>query len=62
MKEDLILTSAKVPSELFEEFKVDCVRYKFTIKKLLERSMYLYLTDEEFKKRLHSILDVTLKK
>ena len=55
--ENMVLTSVKIPNELFEEFKVSCVRYKFSIQKLTERAMYLYLTNEEFKKQMHSQLD-----
>lgn len=62
MKKDLILTSAKVPADLFDEFKVDCVRHKFSLQKLLERSMYKYLTDDKFKVDIHNTLDTTLKK
>lgn len=56
-KDNMVLTSVKLPSELFEEFKVECVRTKFSIQKLTERSMYLYMTHPEFKKEIHSVLD-----
>ena len=39
------LTSVKVSEELFEEFKVLCVRTKFSLQKLVDRSIHLYLTD-----------------
>jgi hypothetical protein len=51
------LTSVKVPEELFEQFKIACVKYKFSIQKLTERSMYLYLTNDEFRKQIHNQLD-----
>lgn len=54
------LTSVKVPEELFDQFKIACVKYKFSIQKLTERGMYLYLTDEEFRKQLHNQLDTQL--
>ena len=50
----MLLTSVKVRSDLFEEFKVSCVRYKFSLQKLVDRSIHLYLTDEEFRKKLHN--------
>ena len=28
-KKDMTLTSVKVQSELFDEFKISCVKYKF---------------------------------
>lgn len=51
------LTSVKVPEDLFEQFKIACVRYKFSVQKLTERSMYLYLTDENFRKNIHNQLE-----
>jgi hypothetical protein len=56
-KDNMVLTSVKLPGELFEEFKVECVRTKFSIQKLTERSMYLYMTHSEFKKEIHNVLD-----
>jgi hypothetical protein len=51
------LTSVKVPEDLFEQFKIACVRYKFSVQKLTERSMFLYLTNEDFRKTIHNQLD-----
>ena len=51
------LTSVKIPDGLFEQFKIACVKYKFSVQKLTERSMYLYLTDENFRKQIHNQLD-----
>ena len=51
------LTSVKIPEDLFEQFKIACVKYKFSVQKLTERSMYLYLTDEEYRKIIHNTLD-----
>jgi hypothetical protein len=53
-KKDMTLTSVKIQSGLFEEFKVATVRYKFSLQKLTERSIHLYLTDETYRKKLHS--------
>ena len=54
------LTSVKVPEDLFEQFKIACVRYKFSVQKLTERCMFLYLTNEEFRKSVHNQLDTQL--
>ena len=54
---DMVLTSVKIPEKLFEDFKVDCIKNKFSIQKLTERSMFLYLTDEEYRKNIHNTLD-----
>lgn len=54
------LTSVKLPVPLFEQFKIACVIHKFSLQKLTERSIYLYLTDEEFRKTIHNQLDTEL--
>jgi hypothetical protein len=51
------LTSVKIPEDLFEQFKIACVKWKFSVQKLTERSMFLYLTDEEYRKNIHNTLD-----
>ena len=54
------LTSVKVNGELFEEFKVLCVRTKFSLQKLVDRSIHLYLTDEDYRKKLHNHTNLSL--
>jgi hypothetical protein len=54
------LTSVKVNEELFEEFKILCVRTKFSLQKLVDRSIHLYLTNEDYKKQLHNHTNLTL--
>jgi hypothetical protein len=51
------LTSVKVPEDLFEQFKIACVKYKFSVQKLTERAMFLYLSNEDFRKQIHNQLD-----
>lgn len=51
------LTSVKVDKKLFDEFKVLCVRTKFSLQKLTDRSLHLYITDEHFRAMLHSHLN-----
>ena len=53
-KKDMTLTSVKVQSDLFEDFKVSCVKYKFSLQKLVDRTIHLYLTSEEFRKSIHN--------
>ena len=53
MKHDLKLTSVKIVSHLFEDFKVSSIRHKFNLQKLANRAVHLYLTDEDFRKRIH---------
>ena len=54
------LTSVKVNEELFEEFKVMCVRTKFSLQKLVDRSIHLYLTEDDFRKQLHNHTNLSL--
>ncbi len=49
---DKKLTSVRIHPDLFEKFKEVCKTEKFTFQKLAERAIFLYLTDEEFKKTL----------
>jgi hypothetical protein len=53
-KKEMTLTSVKVQSELFEDFKMSCVKHKFSLQKLVDRTVHLYLTDEEFRRSIHN--------
>ena len=61
-KSELQLTSVKVHRDLFEEFKIECVKTKFSFQKLSDRSIYLYLTNEEFRKTIHNQTNLQLNK
>ena len=52
MAKDLVLTSVKIQTDLFENFKIECVKRKFSFQKLADRAVYLYLTDEDFRKKI----------
>lgn len=52
MPKELVLTSVKIQTDLFENFKIECVKRKFSFQKLADRAIYLYLTDEEFRKKV----------
>jgi len=56
----MTLTSVKVQSDLFETFKIECVKRKFSFQKLADRAIHLYLTDDNFRKQLHSHNDLDL--
>ena len=53
-KNNLKLTSVKIVDHLFEDFKISSIRHKFNLQKLATRAVHLYLTDEEFRKKLHN--------
>jgi hypothetical protein len=55
------LTSVKVDKALWDNFRVECVRRKFSFQKLSERAIDLFLSDEEFRRRIinHNTLQST---
>ena len=59
-KKDMTLTSVKVKSDLFENFKIECVKRKFSFQKLADRAIHLYLTDDDFRRTInnHSNLEL----
>ena len=55
-KKDDILTTVRLKEKLFEDFKQASILNKITMRNLLERSMYLYMTDIEFKRNINNQL------
>ena len=60
-KKPMTLTSVKVKSDLFENFKIECVKRKFSFQKLADRSLFLYLTDENFRKQITNQINIEIK-
>ena len=60
IREGMTLTSVKAKSDLFENFKIECVKRKFSFQKLSDRAIYLFLTDEDFRRKIsnHTNLDL----
>lgn len=54
MAKDQTLTSVKLNSQLFEDFKIECIKSKMTFQKLSERAMFLYMNDQTFKELIHN--------
>ena len=52
-----ILTTVRLQDTLFESFKAEAARNKITMRNLLERAMYLYMTDESFRKTINNQLN-----
>ena len=50
----MTLTSVKIKTDLFDEFKIECVKRKFSFQKLADRAIHLYLTDEDFRKQINN--------
>ena len=55
------LTSVRVEEELFEDFKIECVRYRFSFQKLADRAIFFYLTDDKFREKVHNLNDIKRK-
>jgi hypothetical protein len=62
MANDKTLTSVKIKSDLFETFKIECVKRKFSFQKLADRAIFLYLTDEDFRKQITNQSNLDLEK
>jgi len=51
-------TSLKIPETLYEDFKVSCVKSKMNLQEVVERTLYLYMTDEDFRKKIYHQINV----
>ena len=56
----LKLTSVKIADRLFEDFKISSIKHKFNLQKLGNRSVHLYLNNEDFRKTIHNHTDLTV--
>ena len=54
------LTTVRIEDELFQEFKYQCIKNKFSFQKLASRSIFLYLTDNKFKESIHNLNHINL--
>jgi len=61
MKQDEKLTSVKITQPLFDKFKMASLQNNFSFKKLADRAIYLYLTDKEFREKLHKQNNLKIK-
>ena len=60
MIKDEKLTSVKITQPLFDEFKMAALKDNFSFKKLADRAIYLYLTDKDFRQRVHKTQNIKL--
>lgn len=61
-KKSDILTTVRLQDTLFEDFKQEALKNKITMRNLLERAMFLYLTDESFKRTINNQLNAHYKR
>ena len=52
-KSKRVITSVKIPETLYEDFKVTSVKTKINLQDIVERSMYLYMTDNNYRMKIH---------
>ena len=62
MRKNEKLTSVKITQPLFDQFKMSCLQHKFSFKKLADRAIFLYLTDEDFREQIHNQNNIIIKK
>jgi len=55
------LTSVKITQPLFDKFKMACLEDNFSFKKLADRAIFLYLTDREFREKIHKQNNIKIK-
>ena len=48
-----VITSVKIPQTLYEDFKVTSIKTKMNLQDIVERAMYMYLTDSSFRQTIH---------
>lgn len=61
MKQNQKLTSIKLTEDLYGQYKQACLDNNFSLKKLVERSIFLYLTDNDYRNRIHKQDNINLK-
>ena len=50
---DTKLTSVKILTELYNKFKLESMKKEFTLQKLVNRSIDLYIVDSDFRNKIH---------
>ena len=53
------LTSVKILQDLYGKFKVATVNTKMTLQKLTNRSIHLYMNDDNYKDKIETTDDLT---
>jgi len=56
------LTSVKITQPLFDKFKMAALEDNFSFKKLADRAIFLYLTDIDFRQRIHNQSNIKIRK
>ena len=54
------LTSVKILKHLYDSFKVATVNTKMSLQKITNRSVYLYMNDEEYRDKIETTDELTI--
>jgi len=54
ISQEKTLTSIKVPKGIYEDFRVLTKMNKMYLQDLTERALFLYITDPDFRHKIHS--------
>lgn len=46
-------TSVKIPENLYEDFKIMSIRSKMNLQEIVERTIFMYITDSNFRQKIH---------
>lgn len=56
------LTSVSLPESLFDEFRILAIKNKITFQKLVERSIYLYIVNDDYRKQINNCINTVINK
>ena len=54
------LTSIKVLSNIYQSFRVLCVQNGNTLQRVVNRTLYLYLNDQDFRETIDSVSELEI--
>jgi hypothetical protein len=57
---DLKLTSVKIIESLYHRFKLETLDTKMTLQKITNRSVRMYLSDEDFRKTINNYSELAI--
>jgi hypothetical protein len=58
IKSDIKLTSVKIVKDIYKEFKHVSFDENLNLQKLVNRSILLYINDEEFRGKINKFIDL----
>jgi hypothetical protein len=50
-------TTIKLNEEAYSDFKIMAIKTKFNLQELVERAMYMYLTDTSYRYKIHQLIN-----